>query len=174
MPACQCLLVALKAAAVHEQNFSNVGNALGNTSDANDHIPRPHDDDDDNVPEFQLKAGRNIQQGATKFLRASLGVRRMPHPVHAAAAAHEASGSCSGAQQVDTPDNQMVVTTFDGQVLDVSMTLCESTDAAPQSHQFEAKSSHVELQRGKWVSSVSASGALRLGPLAIGDCIFET
>lgn len=158
-----------QAGAAHEQHFSNADDAVGNTSNADDHIPRPCDDDDNDVPEVQLKAGCNIQQGATKFLRASLGVRRIPHPVHAAAAAHEASGRCSGAQQIDIPDNQMLVTTSDGQVLAVSM-----TDADPQSHQFDVKRSHVELQRGKWVSSMSAFGALRLAPLAVDGCILDS
>ena len=152
---------------MHKPHPSDADNALGNTASAADHNPQPCDKDDD-IPELQLKAGCNIQQGATKFLRASLGVRRLPHPMHAAAA-HEACGSCSGAQQVDTPDNQMLVTTSDGQVLAVSM-----TDADPQSQQFEVKSSHVEVQRAKWVSSMSASGALRLEPLAVDDCILVT
>ena len=150
------------------RTLPNADHAPGNTSNADDHNPRPCDEDDTDVPEVQLKAGCNIQQGATKFLRASLGVRRMPHPVPAAAAAHEASSSCSGAQQVDVPDNQMLVTTSDGQVLAVNM-----TDADPQSQQFEVKSSHVKVQQAKWVSSMSASGALRLEHLVVDDCRLE-
>lgn len=157
-----------QATAMHEQHCSNVDDALGNNPTADDHNPRPRDDDDNIVPEVQLKAGCNIQQGATKFLRASLGVRRMPHPLHADAA-HGASGSCGGAQQIDTPDNQMLVTTSDGQVLAVNM-----TDADPLSQQSEVKSSRVELQRAKWVSSMSAFGALQLEPLAVDGCILDS
>ena len=92
----------------------------------------------------------------------------MPHSLHAAAA-YEASGSCSEAQQVDAPDNQMVVTTSDGQVFAVSM-----NDAEARSLHFQAKCSPVEVQRAKWVSSMSASRALQLGPVAMNDCMLET
>ena len=94
----------------------------------------------------------------------------MPHSVHAAAAP-EASGSCSEAQHIAVPDHQMVVTTSDGQVFAVMM-----TDAEAQSSQCKAKCSPVELRRAKWVSSMSASGALQLGPgpVAVDDFVLET
>ena len=92
----------------------------------------------------------------------------MPHSLHAAAA-HEEPGSCSEAHQVDAPDNQMVVTTSDGQVFAVSMTAAEA-----QSSQDKARCTPVELQQVKWASSMSASGALQLGPVAVDDCILET
>ena len=160
------LTISHQYLAAHELYFPNADSALGSASSADDHIPRPSNDDD--IPGVHLKAGCNIQQGATSFCRASLGVQLMPHSLHAPAAP-EASGSCSEAQQIVAPDHQMVVTTSDGQVFAVSM-----TDAEAQSSQFKAKCSPVELERAKWVSSVSASGALQLGPVAVDDCILET
>lgn len=159
------LSISHEYAGPHELHL-NAGSAQGNASSANDQIPEPCNDGD--IPDVYLRAGCNLQQGATSFCRASLGVRRMPHTLHAAAA-HEASDSCSEAQQVDAPDDQMVVTTSDGQVFAVSV-----TDAEAQSSREKAKRSYVELQRAKWVSSMSATGALQLGPVAVEACILET
>ena len=163
MQACQYLLAPQSSICSGSRAASNADSAQGNTSNADDQIPGPCDDGD--IPDVHLKAGCNIRQGATSFCRASLGVRCMPHSLRAAAA-HEEPGSCSEAQQLDAPDNQMLVTTSDGQVFAVSM-----TDAEAQSSHDKARCTPVELQQAKWVSSMSASRALQLGPVAVGDCI---
>lgn len=106
-------------------------------------------DDDHTVDEVMLRAGCNIQQGATSFCRGALGVRPLAHPVHPAA--DEASNSCSKVQRADASDNQMIVTTTDGQVLAVSM-----TDAEVPRQKLDSRRTTVE-QKSKWVSSRSAS-----------------
>lgn len=144
----------------HNLHVPGAESALGNPSNAGEPIPPPCDDD---VPDVHLKAGCNVQQGATSFCRDSLGVQRLPHSVHAAT--DEASSSCSNAQPIGVSDNQMVVTTSDGQVFAVSM-----TDAEAQSKQIEAEYRPVELQRAQWISSMSACGVVQLGPVAVGNC----
>ena len=101
-----------------------------------------------------MRAGCNMQQGATSFCRATLGVHPLPHPVHATAA--QASSSSSKAQQMEASDNQMVVTTTDGQVFAVSL-----ADVEVRGQTLDAERSPAE-QRAKWVSSRSASEVLRL------------
>lgn len=123
----------------HGQQFLGAEGAVGDDPRDVDHM----------VGTVTLRAGCNIQQGATSFCRAALGVRPLAHPVHTAA--DEASSSCSDVQQIGASDNQMVVTTTDGQVLAVSMTGSEVLG-----QKLDARCTPVE-QRGKWVSSRSAS-----------------
>ena len=121
----------------------------------------------DGLPEVHLRAGCNIQQGATKFCRACLGVQPLPHHAHAV----EGHASQQNAYQPARASNDvMIVTTTEGQVFSARL-----VDSGKQNQELDSDCSDAELLQLRWTSALSASAAMQpaLGHVDIAACVVD-
>ena len=132
--------------------------------------PPPAQSNGPELPNVHLEAGCNIQQGATTFCRARLGVQSLSHALQASTPVDLSQEGC---QQTEPLGSDMLVTTSNGQVFAVSLK-SESDGQKAQLETLRSDSSCDEIAcQFKWGSSLSAAAAIQMQPLDVADCILN-